>query len=36
VIMIISGLVLIAFGIILLTDSFGWLSGLLPDFEIKL
>jgi len=31
VIMIISGLVLIAFGIILLTDSFDWLSGLLTN-----
>jgi cytochrome c-type biogenesis protein len=36
VIMLISGLVLIAFGIILLTDSFGWLSGLFPEWDIKL
>jgi cytochrome c-type biogenesis protein len=36
VIMIASGLVLIAFGIILLTDNFGWLSGLLPEWDIKL
>jgi cytochrome c-type biogenesis protein len=34
VIMIISGLVLIAFGIILLTDNFTWLSGFFPDMDI--
>jgi cytochrome c-type biogenesis protein len=33
VIMIASGLVLIAFGVILLTDSFGWLSGFFPETE---
>jgi cytochrome c-type biogenesis protein len=35
VIMIISGLVLIAFGIMLLTDQIRYLTGFLPDFGIK-
>lgn len=36
VIMVVSGLVLIIFGIMLLTNSMGRLSGLFPDFGIKL
>jgi cytochrome c-type biogenesis protein len=36
VITLVSGLVLIAFGIILLTDSFGWLAGLFPDMGLTL
>lgn len=36
VIMMISGLILIAFGILLLTDQVAELSALLPDFGIKL
>jgi cytochrome c-type biogenesis protein len=36
IITIASGLVLIAFGIILLTDSFGWLAGLFPDIGFGL
>jgi len=35
VIMIISGLLLIVFGIMLLTDQVKYLTGLLPDFGIK-
>jgi cytochrome c-type biogenesis protein len=34
--MIVSGLILIAFGIILLSNNVGWLSGLFPDTDIKL
>jgi cytochrome c-type biogenesis protein len=34
--MIISGLILIAFGIILLSNNVGWLSGFFPDIDIKL
>ncbi len=34
--LIISGLILIAFGIILLSNNVGWLSGLFPDIDIKL
>ncbi|HMK55643.1 MAG TPA: cytochrome c biogenesis protein CcdA [Dissulfurispiraceae bacterium] len=33
---IVSGLVLIAFGIILLTNSLGWLASLFPNLEIRM
>jgi cytochrome c-type biogenesis protein len=36
VLMIISGLVLIAFGIILLSNSLGWVAGFFPDMGIKI
>jgi cytochrome c-type biogenesis protein len=36
VIMTISGLVLVAFGIILLTDNFTWLSRFFPEIDLKL
>lgn len=35
-VMIISGLVLIAFGIILLSNNIGWLAGFFPNFGIKM
>jgi len=31
-----SGLVLIAFGIILLTNNLGWLAGFFPNLYIKM
>ena len=35
-VMLVSGLVLIAFGVLMLTDNVRWLSGLLPfDFGIN-
>jgi cytochrome c-type biogenesis protein len=34
--MITSGLVLIAFGIILLSNSLGWFAGFFPDVGIKI
>jgi cytochrome c-type biogenesis protein len=36
VLTIISGLVLIAFGIILLSNSLGWFAGFFPDMGIKI